>query len=236
MVRLSQRMQALADMVTPGHTLCDVGCDHGFLPIYLVQTKQISRAVAMDVATGPLSTAQKHIAEAGLSQQIITRLSDGLQKLQPDETDTILIAGMGGGLILHILSQSQKVAKSAKELILQPQSEVYQVRAYLFSEGYELLEENMVLEDGKFYPMMKVRYFQKPNAKEKPSELELYFGKKLLEEKNTVLKEYLLREKRIQKQVWEQLNSRQLTEPIAKRMQEVNEYLTFVETALEDFA
>lgn len=176
------------------------------------------------------------MAEAGLSQQIITRLSDGLQKLQPDETDTILIAGMGGGLILHILSQSQKVAKSAKELILQPQSEVYQVRAYLFSEGYELLEENMVLEDGKFYPMMKVRYFQKPNAKEKPSELELYFGKKLLEEKNTVLKEYLLREKRIQKQVWEQLNSRQLTEPIAKRMQEVNEYLTFVETALEDFA
>ena len=122
-VRLSKRMGALAQMVTAGNRLCDVGCDHGFLPIFLVQQGVIPSAIAMDINEGPLAAAREHIAAYGLQQQITTRLSDGLSGIKEQETDTILIAGMGGALVIHILTEGRKVAQSAKELILQPQSE-----------------------------------------------------------------------------------------------------------------
>lgn len=157
-VHLSKRMEALARMVTPGNRLCDVGCDHGFLPIYLVQQKLIPSAIAMDIGEGPLMAARTHIAEAGLETVITTRRSDGLAQVSEDETDTILIAGMGGGIVIHILTEGRSVARKVKELILQPQSELEEVRRFLFSENYELLQEDMILEDGKYYPMMKVRY------------------------------------------------------------------------------
>ncbi len=244
MVRLSQRMQALADMVTPGSVLCDVGCDHGFLPIYLVQKGTIPKGIAMDVAPGPLSAAREHIAAEGLAEKISTRLSDGLCKLQREEADCVLIAGMGGGLVLHILSESREKASDLKELILQPQSELYEVRKYLFQEGYELLEEDMVLEDGKFYPMMKVRYAgvvpeNAPSVRQISSDPEsmeqgFYFGSLLIRDKHPVLKQYLLREQTIQQKVLNQLDAQPSTEAIKKRRQEVKSYLDMVEKTLEE--
>lgn len=229
MIRLSKRMQALASMVTTGNVLCDVGCDHGYLPIYLMQKGTISRAIAMDVAEGPLLAAKTHIHEHGLGQAIETRLSDGLEKLAPQEADTILIAGMGGGLVMHILSQNPEIAKSAKELILQPQSELYEVRKFLWQQGYELLQEDMVKEDGKYYPMMKVKPIGQKAAGNPPTDEELYFGKMLLEEKHPVLGEFLLREENIQHQVLQQLEAAQQTEAISLRQKQVREYLQIIE-------
>lgn len=102
-IRLSVRMSALADMVTPGSRLADVGCDHGYIPIYLCRTGRIPSAIAMDIHEGPLERARQHIEECGLSDRIQTRLSDGLEKLGGDEADTVLIAGMGGCLMCRIL-------------------------------------------------------------------------------------------------------------------------------------
>lgn len=229
MIRLSKRMQALAAMVSMGNVLCDVGCDHGYLPIYLIQKAVIPRAIAMDVAEGPLLAAKTHIHEYGLSQTIETRLSDGLEKLAPQEADTILIAGMGGGLVMHILSQNPEVAKSAKELILQPQSELYEVRNFLWQQGYELLQEDMVKEDGKYYPMMKVKSIGQKAAGNPPTDEELYFGKMLLKEKHPVLGEFLLREERVQHQVLQQLEAAQQTEAISLRQKQVREYLQIIE-------
>ena len=225
MVRLSQRMQALADMVTPGNVLCDVGCDHGFLPIYLVQKKIISRAIAMAVATGPLSAAKEHIASEGLSDKISTRLSDGLSELGEAEADTVLIAGMGGGLVLHILSENPDRAKSLKELILQPQSELYEVRNFLVQEGYELLDEDMVLE---------VRYGGEVTKREEPTEQQLYFGTFLIQRKHPVLKQYLLRERAVTEKVLKQLEAQPATDVIEKRRQEVKSYRDLVEKTLEE--
>ena len=229
MIRLSKRMEALARMVSQGNILCDVGCDHGYLPIYLVQKKVVPRAFAMDVAEGPLLVAKTHISQHGLDGLIETRQSDGLEKLVPGEADTILIAGMGGGLVMHILSAHPEVTNSIKELILQPQSELYEVRTFLWENGYQLLQEDMVKEDGKYYPMMKVKPTGKHPADQKPSEAELYFGKMLLECKHPVLGEYLLREENTQRQVLKQLSSAKPTEAINERIKQVKEYLQIIE-------
>ena len=155
-VELSARMQALADLVTPGNVVCDVGCDHGFLSIYLVQ-KQISpRVIAMDVRNGPLSRCAEHVAQYGLEQYITMRLSDGLNGLRPGEADTVVCAGMGGRLMQRILTEGREKAVQLRELILQPQSELKTFREFLRKQGYRTVEENMIEEDGKFYPMMKV--------------------------------------------------------------------------------
>ncbi len=155
-VELSARMQALADLVTPGNVVCDVGCDHGFLSIYLVQSKISPGVIAMDVRRGPLSRCEEHVAQYGLEQYITMRLSDGLEALKPGEAQTIVCAGMGGRLMQKILTEGQEKAAGLKELILQPQSELKTFREFLRKQGYRTVEENMIEEEGKFYPMMKV--------------------------------------------------------------------------------
>ena len=161
MVKLSDRLMAAASMVSEGMVLADVGTDHGYIPIYLVEQKKILKAIAMDINEGPLERAREHITLYGLDAYIQTRLSDGVAALKPGEADAVLIAGMGGGLVMHILKDGEEVCKEARELILQPQSELERVRAFLRDEGYEILTEDMVLDDDQFYPMMKAHYVGK---------------------------------------------------------------------------
>ena len=104
-VSLSKRLQMLADFVTPGNRLVDVGCDHGFLSIYLVQNKICPSALAMDVRKGPLAAAREHIKDYGLEDYIKVRLSDGLLCFQEGEADTMVCAGMGGRLMEKILTE-----------------------------------------------------------------------------------------------------------------------------------
>ena len=122
---LSRRLREAAALVTPGNRLADIGTDHGFVPIFLVEEGKIPSAVAMDVNPGPLQRAREHIKEHGLEDRIRTRLSDGLSALGEKEADTILIAGMGGALSVRILEQGADcVLQEVKELVLQPQSEI----------------------------------------------------------------------------------------------------------------
>lgn len=222
-----------ASLVTEGNRLADVGTDHGYIPIYLLLQKKIKSAIAMDINKGPLQRAKEHISLYELGDYIETRLSDGVAALQPGEVDSILIAGMGGGLVMHILEEGKEVCKQAKELILQPQSEIDHVRAYLRKEGYEFLQEEMVLEDEKFYPMMKVRY---TGAEQKIStELwEIYnlYGGLLLEKKHPVLKTFLLRERELYAGIAENLKKQEASEKILKRMEEVEEIRINNEKAL----
>ena len=155
-VVLSDRLLAAAAMVTVGSRVCDVGCDHGFVPIYLIEQGISPAVLAMDVKSGPLSAAKEHIAEHGLEKVIETRLSDGLHNYNIGESDTLICAGMGGRLMTRILSDDKDKTESFRELILQPQSEIEQFRAWLRGQGYRITDENMIEEDGKFYPMMRV--------------------------------------------------------------------------------
>lgn len=148
-------MEAVAALVTPGGVLADVGTDHGHVPIFLVERGIVPQAIAMDLREGPLSHAKENIEICGLEDKIETRLSDGVAALQPQEADSIVIAGMGGELVVHILSDGKEVCKAAGEVILQPQSELEKVRCYLRENGYIIQQEDIVCEDGKFYPMMR---------------------------------------------------------------------------------
>lgn len=203
-MQLSNRLAAIAEMVTEGNRLVDVGCDHGYLPVYLVLNKKIPGAIAMDVRPGPLSRAQEHIRQFGLDKYIETRLSDGLEKLVPGEGDTLVIAGMGGPLMERILEQGSTVLPGFSELILQPQSDIFHFRHYIRKAGYEIVRENIILEDGKFYPMMKAvpvtGQMQEPYAP-----VEVAFGRLLLKERNPVLKKYLERELRIRNNIADKL-------------------------------
>jgi tRNA (adenine22-N1)-methyltransferase len=143
-------------MVKNGSRVADVGCDHGFVPIYLVENGICSHVLAMDVRSGPLAGAQEHIREHGLEDYIETRLSDGLKMYRKGEADTMICAGMGGRLMLKILSDAGDKIKDFHEMILQPQSELYEFRMSIRRMGLRIKDENMVYEGGKYYFLMKV--------------------------------------------------------------------------------
>ncbi len=230
-MKLSKRLLAVASFVTNGNVLADVGTDHGYIPIYLLQNQRIPRAIAMDIHAGPLERAKEHIAMFELEDYIETRLSDGVEALKPLEAETILIAGMGGGLVMHILDEGKEVCRQAKELVLQPQSELERVRNYLWSNGYVILEEDMVLEDEKFYPMMRVQYQNQIDGKNAENLLFCRYGRQLLEQKNEILKLYLEKEQSLYEGIRASLQKQDASEKILKRSSEVEEVLYLNEQA-----
>ena len=120
-MQLSLRLKTVADSVTGGNRVADVGCDHAYIAIHLAENNIAPRVVAMDVNKGPLSKAMENIEIRGLEDRIETRLSDGLARLNPGEADTVVIAGMGGALMVRILTEGESALYVVKELILQPQ-------------------------------------------------------------------------------------------------------------------
>ena len=185
-MQLSERLQAVADFVTPQSRLADVGTDHAYVPIYLAEKKIITRAIAMDVVDGPLQRARENIAAHRLEAVIETRKSDGLEALKPGEADTVVIAGMGGLLICRILEQGREVADTVREWVLEPQSDTDKVRQYLLDHAYTIRDEHMVLEDGKYYPILKAytgKQEVEENSDETPySAVELLYGRYLEKE------------------------------------------------------
>ena len=155
-MQLSKRMEALAMLVTPGRFLADIGTDHGYLPVWLYEQGRITGAVAADVNAGPLRRAEQTIREHGLEGRILARLSDGLREVRAEETECVLIAGMGGMLMLRILNDGKEKLGSTRELILQPQSDIPLVRAWTLEHHWKIEEESVVEEEGKFYFCMRL--------------------------------------------------------------------------------
>ncbi len=227
-MQLSKRLSTVASMVTAGNRLADVGTDHGYVPIYLYERKMISGAIAMDVNKGPLERADLHIAEAGLKQKIFTRLSDGLAALEPGEADSVIIAGMGGPLMIRILSSYPETTASLKELILQPQSEVAEVRSWLDQQCYEIVEEHMVYEDGKYYPMFKA---VKNPERFRLSEQECRFGRLDVLKEPEVLIAFLEKEIAGKNAILEKL-SEEMTEKSKNRAEEMKKIVSEFEEML----
>ena len=229
-IQLSKRMSALASLVTEGSRLADIGTDHGYIPIALVQKGRIPSALAMDVGKGPLSRAREHIHSQGLDTYIETRLSDGLTELHEGEADTVLIAGMGGMLMKRILEGGGHCLSSVGELILQPQSEIHLVRKFLAEHGYQITDEDIVLEDGKYYPILRAVPGEKENLKAE----ELFYGPRLLEKENPVLREYLLKQQEQNQTLIRQLSDHS-SEKAAQRLWELKEKEAVLESALARF-
>lgn len=186
-MELSRRLLAVAGEVTSGNRLADIGTDHGYIPIYLIQQGIVPSALAMDVNQGPLERAKMNIKGAGLEEKIGTRLSNGLEKLEAKEADSIVIAGMGGALMEEILTRGEHVISAGKELILQPQSEIFKVRHFLHDHGYAIVKECILKEEGKYYFIIKAL----PGVQAFDEEFLYEYGEYLLKAKDPLMKEYL---------------------------------------------
>lgn len=229
-MELSARLEAVARMVTKGNRVCDVGCDHGYISIYLVKNSISPYVYAMDVNKGPLLRAKEHISDYGYEDKIETILSDGLVSLGDKESDALVCAGMGGRLVIKILTEGMDKVCKMKELILQPQSEIHQVRAFLRQQGFYIDKEDMVYEDGKYYPMMHVQI----NTDKQNEENSLYdkFGPYLLANKHPVLKEYLQYTKNTLDEIEQKLNAEEKTDKIVNRIEVLKIQQNEVEEAL----
>ena len=208
MQRLSKRMKTIADMVTPGRVVADIGCDHGLVSIYLIENNVSPKVYAMDVAEGPLDSARKNISASSVEAgRIEVRLSDGFESLEPGEADAAVISGMGGQLIISILEGGKKLYEKGFELVLSPQSDIPMVRTYLRKSGFVITDEEMLEEDGKYYNVIKCVFgLHNADGSVEPlmqdsilntSSLGDKYGTKLIEKASPVFKNYL--QKQIEK-------------------------------------
>ncbi len=232
-MRLSNRLETVASFVAKGSIVADVGTDHGYIPICLVEREISPAAIGMDVRKGPLERAVEHILEHGLEKVIDVRLGDGLEKLEPGEADTVVIAGMGGELIIHILDGGRRLWDSVRDWILSPQSDLEKVRLFLWENGFEAEAEAMVEEDGKYYTVMKCRRSLAPRSVPALSLLEQRYGRMLLQEGSPVLRAYLEQEIRQLCAVRERLLASG-TEKARKRLKEVEEELNTAKEAYDE--
>lgn len=158
MQTLSERLSVIASLVPFGARVCDIGTDHGYLAIELIRSGKAQNVIATDIGENPLENARKNITSSDISS-IELRLCDGLSGILPDETDTVVIAGMGGEVISGILERGKNIAHNKGiNFIFQPTTSPEALRLYLCESGFEIIKEIPVFENGKSYSVMAVLY------------------------------------------------------------------------------
>ncbi|MCR5608979.1 MAG: class I SAM-dependent methyltransferase [Lachnospiraceae bacterium] len=261
-VNISKRMKQVASKVTPGFSIADIGCDHAYVSIYLVKKNISKKIVAMDINEGPVKRAKENIALYNCENYIDVRLSDGAKMLSPYEVDALLIAGMGGRLTVKILRDSLLTVLSCKELILQPQSDIKNVRNYLRHIGFEITGEEMIIDGNKYYNIIKAKNCYDINAaeeriktigefydyadncirteNEKEEETLVYdmFGKILLLNKDEILYKFLSHELFSKTQVIKQIDEEMLSntdrlEILKERKKDINQWIYYIRKGLE---
>lgn len=186
-MKLSERLIAIANFVPNNSIVADIGTDHGYIPAYLIENKISKKVIGTDISKGSLDKIIEYIKELRFEDKIDTRLGDGLEVIKPYEVDTVIIAGMGGLLIRDILENHRKVSDSIIDFILQPMVAQKEVREYLIENNFEIIGEELVKEENKYYEIIHAR-------KEKSLiEKEVYYeiSPILIQNKHPLLKEFV---------------------------------------------
>ena len=225
MIELSKRMQSVADMIQPCDAVGDIGCDHAFKSIYLVEQRRAKRVIASDVRRGPIAIAKRNIEAMNLSDQIEIRMGDGLDTIVPGEVNAVVLAGMGGMLMIDILERGEEVVTRCDQLVLQPQSDIEKVRRYLAEKGYHLADEQMLIDAGKYYNLLDVRVHEMVQKDEydcsKLADDWCYmYGGSLLRKKDPVLRSWLVKRRDTTAGLINSLSGKN-TENAAKRLKTV---------------
>ncbi len=185
---LKGRLKEISKFVDKGSNILDLGCDHAYLSIYLVEKGIAAKALASDNKDEPLEFAKANILKSSLSDKITTIKSNGLDNIKADMYDTLIIAGLGGELIASILS-SPNLNKDAT-LILEGNNSEKDIRVFLDNNNYLITEEELIEDKGHYYQIIKAK---KSNTKMNLDEIELSFGPIILKDKTKVFKEYIKR-------------------------------------------
>lgn len=222
-MELSVRLHMIAECVEKGMTVADIGTDHGYVPIYLTKKKISPKVIAMDVNKEPLQKAQENALQYHQSDKITTRLSNGLDALEPGEVDCVIIAGMGGKLIESILLNNKEKIPTYKKWILSPHKDLESVRGTLEQLNLEITHEDMILEEGHYYTVIVATYnpdldqkLEDSGMDQETKELHYKYGKYLIESKNKVLQYEIIEELEKYIDLIKQLDQRGLTGRIAE--------------------
>jgi len=184
---LKGRLKLLADKVPTCEVVADIGTDHAYLPIYLIQQGVCKKAIASDVKIGPVKVANKNINIYKMKDKIETRLGSGLDTIAENEADTIIIAGMGGILLSELLEANERKASKTSTLILQPMNYFDVVRKWLFDHKFDIYDEELVAEGPKIYCVISAKHDGKSKAYKY---FHLHVGEKLIEKKDPMLLPY----------------------------------------------
>lgn len=219
--KVSERLLAIAGLVPKGSVVCDIGCDHALLPIYLIKNNIAKSAIAMDVVEGPLKGAAENIKRFGLEDRIEVRLSDGFDSLHIGEASCVVIAGMGGNLMRNLLLRGKEIWQECDSIILSPHRDDILIREHMSSLAY--YDNDIFLKDGgEYYTAM--RFLPKKTPREINKE-NLLYG---LNPTN----EYLFHKKKVYNGIIDALNSAKETESIRLKREETLNHLKLLEEML----
>ena len=209
-MKINDRLKKIGDLVDANSLCLDIGCDHALLDIYLVKEKNQVKAIASDIAEGPLEKAKENIKKYQVEDKVEIRLGDGLTTYT-DEVDTAIASGIGGRTIIGIFKNNLKITKKLKQIIISPNNYQMDVRKFFTSIGFYIEDEELV-KDGKYiYQIIKFKKGRKHYSKK-----ELFFGPILLTKKNKLFKDYFSRE----------LNSRKIMIDLLPKNFRVKKYKT----------
>lgn len=197
-MELKGRLKQIAKELESCRSVCDIGTDHAYIPIHLIEKRRCIRCIASDMRSGPIRVAQKNIKEHGLVDSIELRICDGLECIEIDECNAAIIAGMGGISIVDILKKDIEKAKSFEQLILQPMFSQEILRKWLVENGFDIYKESIAREDERYYTVLSVKWTGKMD---KWPEHLYYIGKYIYDNKPYLYREYIKNRIRIMKDV-----------------------------------
>ncbi|URZ01136.1 tRNA (adenine(22)-N(1))-methyltransferase [Clostridium felsineum] len=216
-MEISSRLKLIGEIIDEGEIIADIGTDHAYLPIYLLKNNCQMKFIASDVNKGPLEKAISNIKMYGFQDKIECRLGSGLNVLREGEADAAIIAGMGGNLIRDIIEERLDIFKTLKYAVLQPVQNPDILRKYLYEQGFNILGEQLCIDENKYYEIIKVCYASK---KQKKDDLYYEISEKLIAMKHPLLKEYI--EYKIEKYHKIYKNIGEVTENALNRKEELN--------------
>jgi tRNA (adenine22-N1)-methyltransferase len=231
--KLSIRLATVAKYVPDRARLADIGSDHAYLPCYLAKNGRITFAVAGEVAKGPYQSAESNVLSEDLAEMISVRMGDGLEVIQPGEVDCITIAGMGGALISSILENGKNKLDSVKRLVLQPNISAISIRKWLIENNWELIEEEIMEEDGKIYEVLIAEQGDPIKPYQSKRDWGLLLGPYLVQKKADAFKKKWSAEKNNWLRIYDALEGATKSKETLEKRQELLAKIKIVEEALE---
>ena len=190
-MELSKRLKRIAEHVDRCESVADIGTDHGYIPIYLVKEGICEKAIASDINKGPIEKAKVNVAFEGVSEKVKCLLGPGLAPLKEGEVNGVILAGMGGNLTRDILLADMPKVRKYDFLILQPAQNPEILREFLYKGNYEIIDEDLIMDEGRFYELFKVKYNKDSEKLIFEDELEYEISPMLRKKKHPLLKEYI---------------------------------------------
>lgn len=192
MIRLSNRLNAIAKEIEKGETMADIGTDHGFLPVYLYENKICPKVVMADISAPSLDKSRKYVEECLDGNKVFFRLGSGLRVVEKAEVDVIVMAGMGGILMTEIMEDDMKKTLSYNKFILQPRSHIGLLRHWLLRNGFCITKENLIREGGRIWPIITAKKGERCfDRRTDWWDIEYEFPLSMLKYKNPLLEEYI---------------------------------------------